>query len=190
MLGLKRKGLRFMDVKLKTVNDLIRFVGRITGTPFEDITGPQRARRLCALRCAITIEARRWGCSYPQIARRFDDRDHTTVMNWLKSEPMYRMHFGKEFDTLLRCVSNGVEPRGILMPPPPVKLPKHIVKKPKKIVRWYTPEEHEKIVEMRLVGRTWDDVANALNRSVESVKRYRTRTGMAREIEARRNGPD
>lgn len=152
-----------------SVKTLLSRAADLSGVPIHMLYGPSHKRVVCAVRAAVYHVAHvDHGIPMAQIARRVD-RHHTTVMNALANENLYRLSH-PEYDTLVEALRTGVDAECRFIKPPRPSPP---AAKPK-IGRFYTPERMEEVDRLIHGGMTMLDIAEMWGRScyaLESARR-------------------
>lgn len=90
------------------VADIIVLAARLTNMKPGDITKRSRAQRVVRIRAAVAIVARKHDHSYPVIAHRVGLSDHTSVMNYIRNEDIWRKQF-PEFGQLVDRLTEEAE---------------------------------------------------------------------------------
>lgn len=86
--------------RVRTIHDIARTASRLSGYTVEQIYGSQRHEELVQVRFAVCAVAHTHGYSYPRIARRVGNRDHTTIIHAVKKAAKIRKT-DPEFNELL-----------------------------------------------------------------------------------------
>lgn len=67
-----------------SIREMVRLASNDTGIPMADLLGPSRKAKLCRIREAVYLTARKRGYSLPQIGRVFH-RDHTSILQGIRN---------------------------------------------------------------------------------------------------------
>lgn len=90
------------------LSDIVTIASRLTGAPLSHIMGENRNRNICAVRCAIYTVARDYGYSFPQIGAHVGARDHSSVINSLRSTRRFQ-HAFECFEEFVEAVRYNAE---------------------------------------------------------------------------------